>query len=535
MKKQIKILALVSAIMIIMSFMFMGCSKKVPEVNRGEEELVLANYRDIRDLNPHLYNGEIFAQNMIFESLVKVNSDGDVEPWLAESWNISEDGKEYTFKLREDVYFSDGNKFNAQSVKANFDAILENRERHSWIEAAILIEEVEVIEEYEFKIKISEAYYPFLTELSLTRPFRFISPSSMINGSTKDGVNGYIGTGPYVLSENKTDEYSIFKVNENYWGDKPEIKDITVKVIPDNATRALALESGEIDLIYGNSLVDSDTYIDLSDRSGFESSISEPTATRTLMMNTSDEILSDVNVRMALEYAMDKELISQGIFSGVESPANTIFSPNLPYCDIKVNEYSYSVEKAIELLEESGWILNKKSNIREKDGTRLILNLNYNSDDVVSKTMAEYFQNQLSAIGVQLYIRAEEKQAYNDRLKSGKFDLIFNNTWGSPYDPQTFLNGMREPGVHGDYEAQQGLKEKAMIDESILKALTTTSEEERREKFSYILNTLQDSAVYIPITYQHNVAVYNDRVKNIQFNSSQYEIPLEKMNIEDND
>ncbi len=75
-----------------------------------------------------------------------------------------------------------------------------------------------------------------------------ISPKAMKNGSTKDGVEAYIGTGPYVLKESVTDEYAVFEANENYWGEKPKVKKITVKVIPDNQTRILALEKGEIDL-----------------------------------------------------------------------------------------------------------------------------------------------------------------------------------------------------------------------------------------------------------------------------------------------
>ena len=80
----------------------------------------------------------------------------------------------------------------------------------------------------------------------------------MIDGSTKDGVNGYIGTGPYVLTDFVTDEYAVFERNENYWGEAPAIRKITVKVIPDNQTRIMALESGEIDLIFGKNMIDAD-------------------------------------------------------------------------------------------------------------------------------------------------------------------------------------------------------------------------------------------------------------------------------------
>lgn len=104
-------------------------------------------------------------------------------------------------------------------------------------------------DDHTFVIELSEAYYPMLTELGCIRPFAMISPNCMIDGSTKDGVSGYIGTGPYVLTDFETDQYAVFERNENYWGEKPEIERITVKVIPDNQTRIMALESGEIDLI----------------------------------------------------------------------------------------------------------------------------------------------------------------------------------------------------------------------------------------------------------------------------------------------
>ena len=109
-----------------------------------------------------------------------------------------------------------------------------------------LLTSVSAPDEHTFVIELSEPYYPLLTELGVTRPFAMISPAAMKEGSTKDGVNEYIGTGPYVLSEFVTDEYAVFTANESYWGEQPAIKKITVKVIPDNQTRIMALEKGDI-------------------------------------------------------------------------------------------------------------------------------------------------------------------------------------------------------------------------------------------------------------------------------------------------
>lgn len=538
--KRSKLSRLLISSLLIGTVLLTGCSTSGNNVSstNGDSTLVYANFRDLRDLNPHLYNGELFAQNILFESLVKINEEGDIEPWLAESWEISEDGTEYKFKLREDVNFTDGEKFNAETAKANFDAILDNAERHTWLESVRLMEEVdesggksvEATGEYELVIRLSESYYPFLVELGVTRPFRFISPNCFINGTTKDGVKDIIGTGPYVLQENHVDEYSVFKVNENYWGEKPEIKEIIAKVIPDNQTRVMALESGEVDLIYGTNMVDSETYLKFKDLDGYETSISDPISTRMMVMNTTDEILGDLNVRKSIQHATDRNAISESIFSGIESPADTVLAKTVPYADIDLKAYEYNLDTAKELLEEAGWLEVEGKSYRQKDGKELAITLHYCTDNVADKTISEFYQSELAKVGIKLEIIGEEEQAHRDRMKAGDFDITFNISWGSPYDPQSFLAGMRMP-VYGDYAAQQGLKQKEEIDNTILKALTSTDEEKRQEYYTYVLTTLHEEAVYIPLTYERNRAIYNEKVKNVGFNASQFEVPMEKMTI----
>lgn len=139
----------------------------------AKDELVFVNYRDIRDLNPHLYAGEMYAQEMLFETLVNITEDG-YEGCLAESWDISDDGRIYTFHIREGVYFTDGEVCDANAIKANFDAILENKSRHTWLEMMNLLVGVSAPDDHTFVIELSEPYYPLLTELGVTRPFAMI-------------------------------------------------------------------------------------------------------------------------------------------------------------------------------------------------------------------------------------------------------------------------------------------------------------------------------------------------------------------------
>lgn len=494
-----------------------------------KEELTFVNYRDIRDLNPHLYAGEMYAQEMLYETLVNITEKG-YEPCLAESWTISEDGKIYTFNIRKGVTFSDGTVCDAKAIKANFDAIIENKSRHTWLEMMQLLESVDLIDDYTIQIKMSKPYYPMLTELGVTRPFAMISPKAMKDGSTKNGVNAYIGTGAYILKDFVTDEYAVFEANENYWGKVPEIKKIIVKVIPDNQTRILALEKGEIDLIFGKNMIDADAINKYKSSEKFTTALSEPTSTRQIVLNTSNGILRDKSVRHALQYATNKQAISDGVFYGLEKPADTLFSKTIPYSNIDLKPYKFSMEKAAETLDQAGWLKNDKG-IREKDGQKLQLSLLYNSDSVTEKIISEYLQSEYKKIGVEISIAGEEEQSYRDKMKTGNFDMVFNICWGTPYDPQSSLAAMRQP-VYGDYAAQLGLEDKKEIDEAITKILVSTDEKERQDLYTFVLTRLHEDAVYIPLTYECNKVIYNSALKGVNFTQTQYEVPFADMYFE---
>ena len=494
--------------------------------NTGKDELVFVNYRDIRDLNPHLYAGEMYAQSILYDTLVSSAEDG-YKGCLAEDWTISEDGRTYTFNIRDGVYFSDGTLCDANAVLANFNAIIENKERHTWLEMMNLLVGVSAPDSDTFVIELSEPYYPMLTELGCIRPFAMISPNCMKNGSTKDGVEGYIGTGPYVLTDFVTDEYAVFERNENYWGEKPKIRRITVKVIPDNQTRIMALESGEIDLIFGKNMIDADAISQYLNSDKFTVGLSDPTSTRHIVLNTTHEILGDLAVRQALQYATNRQAISDGIFYGLEQPAGTLYASTIPYCDVDLEPYSYDSEKAGHILDEAGWIMGSDG-IRAKDGKKLELDLLYNSDSVTEKTISEYLQSEYQKLGISMNIHGEEEQSYRDNMKAGNFDMVFNICWGMPYDPQSSLAAMRAP-VYGDFAAQQGLEDKDQIDRAITDILTSTDETRRQELYSFVLTRLHEDAVYIPLTYECNKALYTSDLHGVHFGTDQYDVPFADM------
>lgn len=505
-----------------------GNSTTQPEKN----ELVYASTKDIRDINPHLTSGELAAQNLVFEPLVLNTKDG-ITPGLAESWTISEDGLTYTFQLRQNVTFSDGEKFNAEAVKKNVDAVVANYEKNAWLNLVQEISETKAISEYVFVLTLKTPYYPTLEELGLTRPFRMISPKSFIDGTTANGVSSYAGTGPYLLAEHKDNQYALFTANESYWGNKPKIKHIRWRVMPDHQTILLGLQNGEIDLIFGadGDMLDTNAFSSLQDEGKYITEVSPPSGSRSILLNSGRTITKDKKVREALQYAVNKEVIASGILNNTEQIADTLMSKSTPYANIDLKVRSYSISKAEQLLDEAGW-KKAEDGYRYLDGKKLHLILSYNSDNAQEKTIGEAIQSDFKKVGVELEILGEEKHAYFDRQKSGDFDLQYSLSWGLPYDPQTYVSTWRVPS-HGDYQAQVGLAKKDWLDKTIGEALIEQDKEIRGEKYKEIFTYVHDEAVYLPLTYSVVKAVHTPSLKNVTFNVSQYEIPFEKMSFTD--
>lgn len=485
---------------------------------------------NVGPLNPHLYSpNQMFAQTMVYEPLVRYRADGTVGPWLAESWEASADGKAHTFKLRGDVRFSNGDVFDAAAVKANIDAVLKNRPRHSWLELANQIVSAEVVAPDRVRITLKDAYYPLLQELALARPFRFVAPSQFKDGGTADGISAPIGTGPWKLTETRLGERDVFTRNDNYWGARPAYEQVTVKVIPDPNTRAIALETGEIDLVYGTDGPISPDMFDRFRRMGaYTTALSEPLETRVLAINTNRGATRELAVRKALNHAVNKDAMIATVLYGTQKRADTLFAGNVPYADIGLQPYKFDPALAGRLLDEAGWKAAKSGSIRQKNGEALTIEFSFVGTDAVSKSMAEIIQADLRKIGIDVQLIGEEESSVYARQRDGRFGMIFNRTWGAPYDPHAFVSSMRVPS-HADYQAQLGLPDKAEIDAKIGRVLVSTDETARRQLYKDILTRLHEEAVYLPLTYVTAIAVARPEVGKIPFGAMSSEIPFEEL------
>lgn len=517
-----------------------GCGQKEGANTQTESansevksELIYASAKDINDMNPHLYTGSMPAQGMVYESLVENTVDG-IKPLLAESWDIAEDGKTYTFHLRQDVKFHDGEPFNAEAVKQNIDAVQANAEKHAWIKLSTKIVSTTVIDEYTFQLVLSQPYYPALVELSMTRPYVFISPKDFKNGGTKDGVSGYHGTGPYKLTGHKIDENATFEANEEYWGGAPEIQKITSKVLPAGETTLLALQKGEINFVFtddrGADSIDVEAMNQLADSGDYQVVRSEAMNTNMIVANSSkkDNPVHETAVREAIWFAIDRETISNDIFDGTQTVADTLFSSNVNYADVELKKREYSPETAKELLENAGWTLSNTEAVRTKNGQQLAMTLYYDSNSSSQKTQAELIQHALKGLGIQLEIVGEESTSIANRRATGEYDLLFNQTWGLAYDPQSTISAFTSDSAYK--HTTSGLAQADELYKKIDEVMVSTDEASRQSLYADIMKIVHDEAVFIPITNGRVTVIAPKNLDGISFKQTQYELPFEQMN-----
>jgi len=515
-----------------------ACQPKQKETAKGKAEksskITLAFNQDpVGNLNPHEYlPSQFITQDMVYDGLVSYGENGKIKPMLAESWDISKDGKTYTFKLRKNVKFSDGSDFNAKNVVKNFDTIFskQNKSNHSWFAFTNHLKSYRAVDDYTFEIVLDTAYTATLYDLAMIRPIRFLGDAGFPeNGDTSKGIKKPIGTGAWVLKEHKNNEYAVFVRNEYYWGENPAASEVVIKNIPDSETLALQFEAGDIDLIYGNGLISLDRFETYRQDKKYTTATSEPMSTRMILLNTTSPILKDLKVRQALSHAVDKQSIAKNIFGGVEKPADTIFAPNVPHTNIELTKYNFDLAKAETLLDEAGW---KKGTdgMREKDGKKMILSFPYISSKVTDKNVGEYIQGEWKKIGIQVDLKAMEEKAYWENATAKNYDLMSDYSWGAPWDPHAYLTAMADDSVKGTnpaYAAQLGLPMKSELDKTIKALLIEPDETKLNEMYKYVLTTLQEQAVYIPISYQALLSVYRTgELKGVKFMPEENRIPV---------
>lgn len=495
-----------------------------PAAEAETRRVTLAWPSDVGPLHPHGYApNQMFAQAMVYEPLVSYQAGGGFAPCLAESWEISPDGRVYLFRLRKGVTFANGEPFDAAAVVANINAILADRPRHAWLGLARRLRAVEAVDPHTVRLTLSAPYQPTLHELSLPRPFRFIAPSQL---SAPPGQFAPAGTGPWTLHETRPGEWAVFRRNPAYRGPAPAFDEAQVRIIPDANARAIAFETGEIDVIHGPSgLVSPDMFRRLAALPGVKARLSAPAVTLMFALNSGRGPTADRAVRRALGHAVDRDAIVASVLQGAGVRADALFAPAMSCAEVDLEPYRHDPQLARRLLDEAGWTLAPGARVRSRDGQPLQLDLAFTGDDPLEKMLAEIVQASLADIGVAARLVGEDRGAAEARQREGRFGMAFHRTWGAPYDPYAFMSAMCAP-AHADYQAQSGLPDKAEIDAAITALLAAGDAAERETLCRRVLTRLHEEAIYLPLVHVADMSLAGPGVADAPFSPTAGEIPV---------
>ncbi len=360
-----------------------------------------------------------------YDSLVYQDADsGEILPWLAESWDVSSDGTEYTFHLRDDVTFSDGTPFTADSVKANFDAIIalgaKARLASSYLAGST---GTEVVDDHTVKVGFETPNAAFLASLA-TPSMGIISDADAVKdqGARCAGVSG---TGAFTIDKYVKDNGMSLSVRDDYaWAPAPlhqgraYLDSIEVQIVPESGVRAGSVVSGAADVMTEVNKPDlavlGDTPISVR---------SNPGVTQGLMANPKAGVLVDPVIRQALQAAFDRQLLVDSTLTKYQPAATSVLSAATPgYTDLS-SKMAYDPAAAKSMLDADGWKAGADG-IREKDGVRASVSLLYAAQRMAPYVpLMELIQQQAAEIGIEFVLRplpdADETTAWT----SGDYEL----------------------------------------------------------------------------------------------------------------
>ncbi|WP_243002674.1 ABC transporter substrate-binding protein [Lachnotalea glycerini] len=528
-RKKFKRMKRIVSMLLVMIISFTGCSSnskkvqtsetetaetaKTTEVSDSDEKVITVMIS--ADLNPELgdptTSGTDFSlYEMIYEPLVKYGENGEYVPALAESWDVSSDGTEYTFYLRKDVKFSDGTNFNA-------DSVIYSAQKWDAKSFSSPMTGIEKIDDYTIKITFEDNCYPCLTELTYPRPYRIAAESAY----DKNGeFTMMIGTGEWMVESYIPEEETVLVPNPYYYGEAPNVDKIIIKKVEDGQSRVMALQSQEADISLASIPEDSMSVIE--NEANLDILKAEGTMGFFLMFNEKNSILQDVNVRKALNYAVDKESIVNDLLDGQGTPAIGILPQTVPYVTESNSEgYEYNIEKAKQLLSEAGYEDSDGDGFVEKDGEKLSLNLVFQSEEYSSwKSLCEYLQSEYAKIGVEINLDLKESAAYYDSIWTNRdFDMIIYRTYEDSWNPHGFLRSMfsYSDDASGICWSDETLNQ--YLDEVV----KIQDEEERQAKYDEIFKLISDKALTVPLYYPLREYVYNTRLTNLVAAPTSYE------------
>lgn len=451
-------------------------------------------------------NGNIFAQIQMYDRLVdQMPGTTDLQPGLAESWEISDDNLTYTFHLRQGVKFSNGDPVTAEDVKFSLDRMIDKEVQVGWNFLMGNIEGFEIIDDQTVAMNMKQVDASVI--YTLTIPAGGIVSKKAFEAMGDEAFRANpVGSGPFMLKEFKTGEGMTLVRNPNYWREgMPYLDEVVFELVQDDNARMLKIQSGESDVAQS---VPYSLAKEIDAMDGV-TVLSEPYMVMdSIWLNNQAPPLNEKAVRQALNYAAPKEVINDVVFAGYGTIQNHMIAWNR-YGDESVPAYPYDIEKAKELLATSS----------VPNGFELPMLVS--SGDSASLQTAEILQAEYAKIGVTVDIQVLDNSAVNDAYWGGKY---LAKTWSPSSISSDVPDDSEQAEIMLSYSDEwKGFGTLYQSDKAIelvAAGVATTNDDERRAIYHELQRLAMDDAPQVALIFSPTMTAVSDKVQNFRTLSS---------------
>jgi peptide/nickel transport system substrate-binding protein len=435
----------------------------------------------------------------VCEPLVWEPTPGRFVPGLAESWESSADAKVYTFRLRRGVKFHDGTPFTAEAVKFTMDRVVDPAVKAGQSHDQLgPYDHTDIVDDYTVRIVMKEGYAPLLTNLN--GYLGIVSPAAVKKMGLADFARHPVGTGPFAFKEWVPKDHITLVRNPDYdWASSffahrgaAYLEQVVFKVIPEGSVRTGTLKTGETQYIDD---LDPLEYAGLKRDARFAViEKGQPGSGFVLLLNvTSKGPVSELAVRRAIEFGVDREGLNQAVFHGLNKVAwSPLMRPTFGYDPATEKIYSFAPAKAKQILDEAGWKAGADG-IRERAGQKLVVDF-----PIIGrprdKAMAESVQASLRDVGIDLKVTPLERAAFRDVVKQNRYDVNF--MWFSYGDPDVLRTIFHSSNVNAFNRARYQVPD---VDRMLEDAAATTNPAKRGQLYATIQQRVLGDAVCVPL------------------------------------
>ena len=498
---------------ILITHLQSACSE-VPEKPAYGDTLIAGSIGEPSILIPMLAGDSASHEvaGLIFNGLVKYDTDLSVIGDLAESWDISQDGLMITFHLKKGVKWADGVEFTADDVMFGYKTIIDEKTPTPYKEDFLQVKKAEMPDRYTFRVTYGKPFAPAL----LSWGSLVVLPKHLLEGkdiAKSDFARNPIGLGPFKLTRWSSGQEVVLDYNKDYFEGRPYIDRYVYRIIPDSATMFLELQYGSVDMMGLTPI----QFTKQTDTPVFKENFQKfryPVPAYTYLgFNLKHPFFKDKRVRQAIAHAIDKNEIIDVVLFGLGKPATGPYVPNAWYYNPDVKKYEYDIEKAKALLNEAGWRDTDKDGILDKDGKTFEFTILTNMGNSLRENTATIIQWRLRKIGIKVRIRMIEWSTFiNEFIDKRRFEAVILG-WSMGFEPDQYDTW--HSGKTKEKEFNFVSYNNPEVDELLEKGRRTFDKEERKKTYYRFQEILADELPYIFLYVPDATPIVHSRFKGI--------------------